>query len=75
MENRYIEMCGKRLVNVKLRFSASESANPRHEAHEVGSYRVSNPFHLTGLISKSEDHANAPQHLQSIDQKYMASPH
>ena len=41
-----------------------ESATPCHEAQVVGSYRVSNPLHLTVLAAKSEDYTAAPLHLQ-----------
>ena len=44
-----------------------ESETPCHDAqwvrYSVGSYRVSNPFHLTVLVAKSEDYITAPQHL------------
>ena len=41
-----------------------ESATPCHDAQVVGSYRVSNPFHVTVLAAKSEDYTTASQHLQ-----------
>ena len=40
-----------------------ESATPCHDAKLVGSYRVSNPLHLTILASKAQDYTTAPQHL------------
>ena len=40
-----------------------DSATPCHDAQVVGSYRGSNPLHLSVLISKSEDYTTAPQHL------------
>ena len=41
-----------------------KSATTCHDAHVVGSYRVSNPLHLTVLTAKSEEYATAPEHLQ-----------
>ena len=43
-----------------------ESAIPCHDAQMVGSYRGSNPLHLTVLTSKSEDYTTAPQHILKI---------
>ena len=39
------------------------SATPCHDAHMVGSYRVSSPLHLTMLAAMSEDYTTAPQLL------------
>ena len=41
-----------------------ESATPGHDAHLMGSYRVSNPLRLIVLAAKSEDYTTVPQHLQ-----------
>ena len=43
-----------------------ESATPCHDALVVGSYRDSNPLHLTVLAAMSEDYTTAPQHLPLI---------
>ena len=40
-----------------------ESATPCHDDQVVGSYRGSNPLHLTVLTSKSEDYITAPQQI------------
>ena len=37
-----------------------ESATPCHDGHVAGSYGGWNPFHLTALISESEDYTTAP---------------
>ena len=41
-----------------------ESATPYHDAQVVGSYRGSNPFHLTVFTSKSGDYTTVPQNIQ-----------
>ena len=43
-----------------------ESMTPCHDAQVVGSYRGSNPFHLTVLTPKSEDYTTAPQQLRPV---------
>ena len=49
--------------NRRSRTDLIESATPCHDAHVVGSYRVSNPLRLIVLAANSEDYTTAPQHL------------
>ena len=51
--------------NCRNRADLIESMIPCHDTQVVGSYRVSNPLHLTVLAAMSEDYTTVPQHLQS----------
>ena len=44
------------------------SATPCHDAHVVGSYRVSNPLHLTVQTAELEDYTTPLQHLSDFCQ-------
>ena len=48
-----------------------DSATACHDAQVVGSYRGSNPLHLTVLTSKSEDYTTAPQHNNVYSVLYL----